>query len=283
MNPMTRQWVFLEYNTGYGRWFPHAATMRAWANEQIRVYRPADNPATLVTMPDKNHWPAMSPSEYPYIATADVPEPWVSNNQIITALDEYEIDTHDCMAFDQTQSSIEVPAVPQLTPLTTLAGVLLSLGPAQEHGPPPLVLSVIENTAPETLEPRERVQRHLAADAEARYRPHWVASLPTALDAASQTRTEWALETILRSLAPPQPQPTTQSPQPTTQTQQLPPHVTAIMIQHAATTGTTCPITMEPLTTKNAAVTACGHIFDRDALTRWSADHGTCPECRSHL
>ena len=236
---MTRQWVFLEYNTGYGRWFPHNATMRAWAQGTTRVYRPQDNPATLITMPDRNHWPAMSPSEYPYIAAADVPEAWVSNNQIITALDEYEIDTHDCMAFEPTPSPVEV-----LTPLTMLAGVLLSLGPAQEHGPPPLVLSVIENTAN-----------------------------------APQPRTEWALETLLRSLAP-QPQPT-HSPQPTTQS--LPPHVTAIMIQHAATTGAICPITMEPLTTKTAAVTACGHIFDRDALTRWSADHGTCPECRSAL
>jgi hypothetical protein len=245
MNPMTRQWVFLEYNTGYGRWFPHAATMHAWAQDQIRVYRPTDNPTTLITMPDKQYWPAMSPSDYPYIATATVPESWVPNQNINTALNEEEIDVYDRMLVDPPPELTPLVTLNSM-PLTTLAGLLLSMGPPQQQGPPPLVLSVIENTAPEP-----------------------------------QYRTEWALETLLRSLAPPPPtQPqTTQSPTPQL-SQSLPPHVAAIMIQHAETTGATCPITMEPLTAKNATVTACGHIFDRDALARWT---GTCPECRCAL
>lgn len=253
MNPMTRQWVFLEYNTGYGRWFPHAATMHAWAQDQIRVYRPTDNPATLITMsnasggsmPDKQYWPAMSPSDYPYIATATVPESWVHNSQIITSVNEGEIDEYNYMLDDPPPELTPLVTLNSM-PLTTLAGLLLSMGPPQPQGPPPLVLSVIENTAPEP-----------------------------------QYRTEWALETLLRSLAPPQTQTPTQ-PQQTSQPPSvvLPPHVAAIMIQHAETTGATCPITMEPLTAKNATVTACGHIFDRDALARWN---GPCPECRSAL
>ncbi len=239
MNPITRQWVFLEYNTNYGRWFPHNATMRSWAHGTTRVYRPADNPATLITMPDKQHWPAMSPSEYLYISTSDVPESWIANNQIISSLDEYEIDIHDCMAFEPppppnvTSGTVFSRDAPQLTPLTMLAGVLLSLGPAQPHGPPPLILSVLERVADE---------------------PTGTSGFPPTAGRLSDV-----------SLSA------------------LPPHVSAIMIQHAVNTGATCPITMEPLTAKNAAVTSCGHIFDRDALVRWSADHGTCPECRSTI
>jgi hypothetical protein len=251
MNPMTRQWVFLEYNTGYGRWFPHAATMRAWANEQIRVYRPADNPATLVTMPDKHYWPAMSPSEYLYIATADVPESWVPNSHIITSLDENEIEHGD-----------NIMSVPQLTPLTMLAGIMLSMGPAQTHqGPRPLILSVMDMPSVS-----RNVIENIAPAPDPRL---WELG---------------ALSSFLREAQSPSPPltsntSTSHAPSHTT----LPPHVAAIMIQHAADNGTTCPITMEPLTAKNATVTACGHIFDRDALVRWSADHGNCPECRSAL
>lgn len=227
MNPVTHQWVFLEYNTDYGRWFPHAATMRVWAQNQIRVYRPVDNPATLITMPDKLQWPAMSPSEYPYIATADVPESWVSNSQINTALNEDEIDDYDRI--------ISEPQ-PQLSPLTMLAGILLSMGPPSAHGPPPLILSVLEHESIASL-----LQPQIANTVLPPVRPQSVAHSA------------------------------------------LPPHVAAIMIEHAAATGATCPITMETLTAKSAAVTSCGHVFDRDALARWSADHGTCPECRCVL
>jgi hypothetical protein len=245
MNPMTRQWVFLEYNTSYGRWFPHASTMRSWALNQIRVYHPLDNPATLVTMPDNLSWPAMSPSEYPYIATADVPESWVSNNQINTALNEDEIDSYDCMVSEPP---------PQLTPLTMLAGILLSMGPPQQNGPPPLILSILES------------ESH-----------PFITSL---LQGTSLQPIQ--ISQPIQQNQPIQPIQQNQPIQPIQPIQSiLPPHVAAVMIQHAVNTGASCPITMEPLTAKNATVTPCGHVFDRDALSHWTTDHGSCPECRT--
>lgn len=240
----------MEYNTGYGRWFPHASTMRSWALNQIRVYRPQDNPATLITMPDKLRWPAMSPSEYPYLATTDVPEPWershlpadaepwVSNNQIITALNEDEIDDYDTLCYNGLDRTVSEPPSPQLTPLTMLAGILLSLGPPQQNGQNSLILSVLENDNP-------------------------------------------YMSALLQDTGHPPIQPNQHSQSSQPNQPNLPSHVATIMIHHAIHTGATCPITMEPLTAKNATVTSCGHVFDRDALRHWTTDHGSCPECRT--
>ena len=63
--------------------------------------------------------------------------------------------------------------------------------------------------------------------------------------------------------------------------QPLPPHVAAILIEHAVATGSTCPITMEPLQADTATITPCGHIFTTTALRSWKRH--TCPECRAPL
>ena len=73
------------------------------------------------------------------------------------------------------------------------------------------------------------------------------------------------------------------SPNPTIQRIQtnLPPHVMRLVVEHAIQSHALCPITMEPIQKETAAVTPCGHVFDRTALETWYADHDTCPECRS--
>lgn len=64
----------------------------------------------------------------------------------------------------------------------------------------------------------------------------------------------------------------------------LPPHVAALLIAHAVSTGATCPITMEPIEITTATTTPCGHVFSRDALNHWiSQRRHTCPECRATL
>lgn len=69
---------------------------------------------------------------------------------------------------------------------------------------------------------------------------------------------------------------------PTNPTRQLlPPHVIRLLIDHAIQTNALCPITMDPILAETAAVTPCGHVFDRTALETWYAEHNTCPECRS--
>ena len=82
----------------------------------------------------------------------------------------------------------------------------------------------------------------------------------------------------------PQQQPQQQSTTP------FPPHVVAAIIAAAVAAGATCPITMEPLESATAAVTPCGHVFQRAALTTWiqqrSRNRGQgahCPECRHPL
>jgi hypothetical protein len=59
----------------------------------------------------------------------------------------------------------------------------------------------------------------------------------------------------------------------------LPPHIQRLIIDAAITTGTTCPITMEPITADTAVITPCGHIFGTELRPRVSI----CPVCRSAL
>jgi hypothetical protein len=241
MNPTTRNWVFMEYNTDYGRWFPHAPTMRAWCDGAIRVYRPADNPATLITQPGGRQWPAMSPTECCYISTADIPASWISNTGIIDCIDEADIEGYDAM--------IDAPS---LVPLSNLAGVLLAQ--IQRDGPTLVTL----------FEPITEYQTSTAGDG---YTVHAARHPPPQTHAAHTSTagdgyTVHAVHPIAASTAA-----------------ALPAHVISLLIKEA--TGTPCPITMEPLTPKNAAVTACGHVFDRDGLQHWYATgHNTCPQCR---
>jgi len=72
--------------------------------------------------------------------------------------------------------------------------------------------------------------------------------------------------------APPAEDPPTQS--------KLPPHVVRILIDKAVQEGAICSISRDPITTKNASVTACGHIFTEAGLRGWSR---SCPECRAPL
>jgi hypothetical protein len=60
----------------------------------------------------------------------------------------------------------------------------------------------------------------------------------------------------------------------------LPRHVVNLLIEKAIAEEVTCPITSE-LIQSTAAVTSCGHIFNRTALMTWLATNRTCPTCRA--
>ena len=62
--------------------------------------------------------------------------------------------------------------------------------------------------------------------------------------------------------------------------QPLPSHIVTTLLRCAEAEGLTCAITMEPVTVAEGAVTACGHYFQKAAVERWLAEHGTCPQCR---
>jgi hypothetical protein len=67
---------------------------------------------------------------------------------------------------------------------------------------------------------------------------------------------------------------------PQTPASAYPAHIIDAVLEHAEATKKTCPITMEPIEKATATVTACGHIFQKAALTQWLKTHQTCPECR---
>ncbi len=56
----------------------------------------------------------------------------------------------------------------------------------------------------------------------------------------------------------------------------IPKFVAEALIRDAITRAATCPITMEPLKTDTTAVTACFHLFERDAIAVWLAQSGDC-------
>ena len=60
----------------------------------------------------------------------------------------------------------------------------------------------------------------------------------------------------------------------------LPTFVRDLLIDHAIKEGSSCSITLEPLTKESAVVTSCFHIFDRTAITEWLMTHTTCPVCK---
>ena len=65
-----------------------------------------------------------------------------------------------------------------------------------------------------------------------------------------------------------------------TRPQPFPTHLVDQVLAAAEAAGQICAITMEPIKTTTAAVTSCGHIFQKAAIDHWMQDHDTCPECR---
>lgn len=52
------------------------------------------------------------------------------------------------------------------------------------------------------------------------------------------------------------------------------------LINHAISENMTCPISMNPIQKSTACVTSCQHIFERESIAHWLADHTNCPVCR---
>lgn len=60
----------------------------------------------------------------------------------------------------------------------------------------------------------------------------------------------------------------------------FPAHLVDPVLAAAEAEGKTCSITMEPIRKQTAAITSCGHIFQKEAIREWMKNHDTCPECR---
>jgi hypothetical protein len=108
-------------------------------------------------------------------------------------------------------------------------------------------------------------------------RPTLVMEMPMTLLVQPPRQTDSILAaTLLASLvAPPQP-----PQQPAPRPPPFPKHLADQVLAAAEAAGQVCPITMEPIQKSTAAVTSCGHVFQKEAITHWMQDHDTCPECR---
>jgi len=124
--------------------------------------------------------------------------------------------------------------------------------------------------------PEEAITQAISIDAARRMEELSQRMISGLLDIDSLEILESQIPTLMR---PPEmfgsPTPVSQ-PQP----QPLPQHVAALVIRSAIESGAQCPITMESIAESNAAVTSCGHVFNRRALDRWLETNTTCPECR---
>lgn len=56
----------------------------------------------------------------------------------------------------------------------------------------------------------------------------------------------------------------------------IPKFVAEALVRDAVSNAAACPITMEPLKTDTTAVTACFHLFERDAIAAWMIQSGGC-------
>jgi hypothetical protein len=120
--------------------------------------------------------------------------------------------------------------------------------------------------------------------------PAWEEHLRPALDYSHLPPAEHIPLPLLLPPAPPA-APPAPPPEPpplrNTDAPAWPPHIVRALLEHAAATGATCPITMETIRTDAPAdtytITPCGHVFVATALTAWTTTHRACPECRAAL
>ena len=60
----------------------------------------------------------------------------------------------------------------------------------------------------------------------------------------------------------------------------LPPHVAPILIAEAIKQKQQCSISLDDISTENACITTCAHIFSKDSIKEWLSRDSTCPQCR---
>ena len=107
-------------------------------------------------------------------------------------------------------------------------------------------------------------------------RPTLVMDMPMTLLVQPPRQTDTLLAAALMAslAAPPRPPPPAVRPPP------FPKHLADQVLAAAEAAGQACAITMEPIQKATAAVTSCGHVFQKAAIDHWMQDHDTCPECR---
>jgi hypothetical protein len=53
-----------------------------------------------------------------------------------------------------------------------------------------------------------------------------------------------------------------------------------MIIAEAIKQQQTCSISFDSISSENACVTTCGHVFSKESIKEWLKQNSTCPECR---
>jgi hypothetical protein len=61
----------------------------------------------------------------------------------------------------------------------------------------------------------------------------------------------------------------------------IPTHIFRVFVDSEIQNGQECPISMEKLTRETVASTRCGHLFQKEAITRALEQYKRCPTCRN--
>ena len=255
-DPTTRQVLLMTRSPALNRWLPDLTALTAYRAGTLNVYRPGGSP-TLYTVADFGapilRWTQLASDDNDILATTPLAT-WIQPGTIVT-----DVAADDIRLMDAWLRSAAADGEPLLPP------------PPQET---PEVFSDDAAT---------RLGALLAAAAAARPEPiyygHDWPRGPTLIYSPADP-----LDLVWR-LVEPEPEPTAppgqaQPPALPTVTA-LPKHVAALVLRQAEADGTTCPITLEPITVTTGAVTSCGHVFAAGALRTWIASHGCCPTCRA--
>lgn len=196
IDPETREFLLLEWNTETDGWYPAMPTLRGWQCGLTRIYRPYDRPTTLITYPDRKEWPQLTAADTSTGTMVLLERPWIASTFAIDVFREDEIDL---------------------------------------------------------------------ADEE---------------EAEAEAETDYEMTVAILSAMPLQTQSQTQIQSQSQSQQPFPKHLVGQILATAEAANQLCAITMEPIRTATAAITSCGHIFQRDAIAHWLSAHTTCPECR---
>lgn len=63
----------------------------------------------------------------------------------------------------------------------------------------------------------------------------------------------------------------------------IPSHIVRGFVESAIQKKEVCPITLDALVMGNVAMTSCGHLFAREALTSCLSSSNVCPNCRASV
>lgn len=279
IDAQTHELLFMERRAD-GRWQPSMTAMEAWREARLRLYRLT--PTLYATMTPARVWPVMTSAEATHIDYL-LARPWIPEGSAFELPEDIqpaELPALDALFVEMSNGGGPPPQPPG-------GGRVAAAGAesreAQPSAPPALAalaalaaepVHVVHTHRWETNPLTRRTDGENLSLLDALWRPAllWTDPFPS----RERMSTESALAALALLLAAPEPSAPSAPPTVT----RMPKHVAELVIRDAEARGATCPITMEPIKSAEAAVTSCGHVFEGAAIKEWLTTHTTCPQCR---